>query len=334
MKPFDQLTYQGKLRRIRVLANDILSQYPIKVDRLELIGDYTNTLYRVRTSDGQQYALRVARPGWRDIAAAESEVLWLDALAADTDIPVPKIIRNKANNGVVIGQLDGLPEPRHAMLMTWQPGIVLGKRLTETNLEKMGALFAQLHLHSAGWQLPQGFRENCYDHIFAQGEKDVLFADEHLSAYTPSGLKTLRQMYERVQAAYEYLTADDLQVIHADLWHDNIKVHQGILYPFDFEDTIRGYRIYDIATAMLDLYEVMDLARYERLLAAFRRGYEQNLAWPDGDLVLFQIGNILKRINYIARFETKWLAGDAAFYGDLFERYLTHGKLIPPLRPG
>ena len=75
------------------------------------------------------------------------------------------------------------------------------------------------------------------------------------------------------------------------------------------------------------------MVRYEQLLAAFRCGYEMHLAWPDDKIPIFQVGNILKRINYIARFESKWLAGEVPFYADLFERYLAHGKLIPPLRP-
>lgn len=74
--------------------------------------------------------------------------------------------------------------------------------------------------------------------------------------------------------------------IRCDLWHDNIKLHRGALHPFDFEDTTHGFRAHDIAMAMLDLLEDTDDDTYTTLLAAFRRGYESLLAWPDDPIDL------------------------------------------------
>ena len=106
MKPFSHLTYRGQLVRIRTLAREILSQYAIDVSHFDLIGHDTNTIYRVYARDGSQYALRVARPGWRDLEAANSEAMWLQALAGDTAIPVPTIIPTKNHQSVAIGQID------------------------------------------------------------------------------------------------------------------------------------------------------------------------------------------------------------------------------------
>ena len=151
--------------------------------------------------------------------------------------------------------------------------------------------------------------------------------------YAPPTAKILRAMREQVEATYAALDPADLRVIHCDLWHDNIKIHKGTLAPFDFEDTLWGYRLHDIAMAMLDLYEDTDEEWYKALLAAFRRGYEAHLAWPDGDMPLLQIGRILWRINHYARWApAAWLKKDAAFNAELFQRYLDTGKLIPPLR--
>lgn len=333
MNPFEQLTYRGQLRRIRPLAEAVLSHYPITVSRFVLIGHDTNTIYRVYAEDGTQYALRIARPGWRDVEAAQSEVMWLDALAKETDIPVPKIIRSNTGEGVVVAQTDGVPETRHALLMTWQPGMLLGKRLTEANLEKMGTLFGQLHLHGSSWQPPTDFSPRRFDQFLGRGEPNLIFAEASLSTYAPSERDILHHIKALVDKAYANLAAGGLCVIHCDLWHDNIKLHQGQLYPFDFEDTIWGYRLHDIAMAMIDLFEEMDMARYEQLLTAFRQGYEAHLTWPEGDLALLQIGRILWRINFIAHFHPKWLAYNVTFYTTLFERYLAEGTLIPPLRP-
>ena len=69
---------------------------------------------------------------------------------------------------------------------------------------------------------------------------------------------------------------------------------------FDFEDTVWGFRAHDIAMAMLDLLEDTDETRYAKLLAAFRRGYQAHLAWPDDRIEPFQIGRLLWKINWVA----------------------------------
>ena len=144
----------------------------------------------------------------------------------------------------------------------------------------------------------------------------------------------LRETRQLVDAAYAALDPADLRIIHCDLWHDNVKVQRGQLCPFDFEDTIWGYRLHDIAMAMLDLIEDTDAERYEGLLAAFQRGYARYLAWPEGNMLLLQLGRMLWRLNWIARFQPERLPKLAEFTAALFERCLAQDKLVPPLRPG
>jgi Ser/Thr protein kinase RdoA (MazF antagonist) len=332
LKPIEQLTRLGKIRRQRAYARQALAQYPIEVRRADLIGTDTNLIYRVVTTDGKRYILRLAFPGWRTPENAMSEVLWLDALARDTDIPVPKIIRTRTGESMLRFSHEDATE-RRAVLMTWLPGTLLGKRLTDPNLFKMGELFGKLHLHGKTWQPPAGFAAQKFDRFMSRGEPDALFAEDQREVFTPHQWEVISRMRTRVDAAYAQLDPADLRVIHCDLWHDNIKLHKGELAPFDFEDTIWGYRIHDIAMAMLDLAEDAGVARYEELLPVFRAGYERHLPWPDGVLGVFQMGRVLWRLNWIARFQRKWLPNAVAFDTELFERFERTGKLSDPLRP-
>ena len=330
LKPFNQLTRLGKIRRQRLYARRALAQYPIEVRRADLIGTDTNLIYRVVALDGARYILRLAFPGWRTAENAESEVLWLDALARETDISVPKIIRTRAGEAIfTFPDDDGNPH-RRAVLMTYLPGILLGKRLTEPNLIKMGELFGKLHLH--GKTCPAGFASQTFNRYMSRGEPDVLFAEGQREAFTDHQREVVNRMRTRVEAAYTALDPADLRVIHCDLWHDNIKLYKGELAPFDFEDTILGYRIHDLAMALLDLAEDAGVARYEELLPIFRAGYECHLPWPDGDLGIFQMGRVLWRLNWIARFQRKWLPDAVAFDAALFERFEQTGMLSEPLR--
>lgn len=331
MKPTNELTRLGKIRRQRTYAQHALAQYPLNVCRADLIGTDTNLIYRITTTEGAHYILRLAYPGWRTDENADSEVLWLDALARDTDIPVPRILPTRAGDAIYrFTDADG--NARRAVMMTYLPGTLLGKRLTAPNLYKMGELFAKLHIHGKVWQPPAGFSSHTFNHYTSRGEPDALFAEAQRDAFTDHQWEVITRMRARVEAAYAALDPADLRVIHCDMWHDNIKVYRGELAPFDFEDTIWGYRIHDLAMALLDLAEDAGVARYNELLPVFRAGYESRLPWPEGDLGVFQMGRVLWRLNWIARFWQKGLAKAVAFDTDLFERFEQTGKLIDPLR--
>jgi len=111
--------------------------------------------------------------------------------------------------------------------------------------------------------------------------------------------------------------------------HDNIKVHRGVLCPFDFEDTVWGYRIHDIAMAMLDLWDEVDPSTYDRLLDAFRRGYTATSSWPDGDLTMFQLGRYVWRLNWVARHRSDRMAGAIQATAHAFRHALDTQRLPP-----
>ena len=252
-------------------------------------------------------------------------------MARDTDIPVPCIIRSKNGEAIVQAGKSGEEPSRHAVLMTWLPGMLLGKRLTEPNLFKMGELFGKLHQHTETWQPPAGFSPQKFDRVMSRGEPEALFAAEQRDAFTPRSWNIIGQMYTHVSEAYASLDPADLRVIHCDLWHDNIKVYKGKLAPFDFEDTIWGYRLHDLAMALLDLAEDEGVARYEELLPIFQDGYECHLPWPEGDVGIFQMGRVIWRLNWIARFQRQHLSKAIEFDAALFERFKQTGKLSEPL---
>jgi Ser/Thr protein kinase RdoA (MazF antagonist) len=142
-----------------------------------------------------------------------------------------------------------------------------------------------------------------------------------------SGL--LEHARELVDQAYECLDRNDLRVIYCDLWHGNIRMHRGELYPFDFEDTILGFRLHDIAMAMLDLLDEVGRERYRVLLAAFRNGYERLLPWPEGDMEALQAGRILWIINWVARFSATDLGRAVVRHEPALRRFCSTGRLLP-----
>ncbi len=330
MVAFEQLTRRGQARRLKTLALHALEHYPLDVVDLRLVGTFTNTLFRVRTVGGQSYVIRVCTPGWRTETDLRSEAMWLEALGREADIGAPVPLPARDGSYLVTAHAEGVPEPRHCLVMSWLPGVLLGKRLTKANLHSMGALFARLHGHGAAFRPPPGFTERRMEGVYARGEEQVLWhCDE---AFTPDTSEVFRRAWALVEQAYTRLYADPagLRVIHHDLWHDNVKVHRGRLHPFDFEDTAWGYPVQDIAMALEDLMMDVDADAFEPLQAAFRQGYEGLSSWPEryeGEIDAFRVGRLFWVANYVARYQRPYLRQHVDWTTRLFAGYLDTGKL-------
>ena len=100
MKPYNELTRLGRLRRLRQLAQAALDVYGLTGAVLTFLQYEGNLTYRVDLPGlfpqagkdspyvENRYLLRVLTTS--DMAAVESELIWLAALSQDAGLPVPK----------------------------------------------------------------------------------------------------------------------------------------------------------------------------------------------------------------------------------------------------
>lgn len=311
-----------ELRRIARLA---LAEYAIEIRRVRLLLPLaTNAIFRVDTARGP-LALRVGLPGWRDFDDLLAEAGWMTALARDTAVKVPVPVHTRhGDGGITVNAPAGA---HHVMLMSWLPGRLLGRQLTPANLFKMGVLFAQLHRHSGGWTPHSTFPQRRFDQIFSRGEAEIWQAAAERAGVARDDIALIGHVCGRVNTAYAALDPADRRVIHGDLHHDNVKVERGELCPFDFEDTVWGYRIHDIAMALLDLWDEVGAAAYDRLLGSFHRGYTTLEHWPDGDLTLFQLGRYVWRLNWTATHRSERVAAATVATAAAFRHTLDTGTL-------
>ena len=160
----------------------------------------------------------------------------------------------------------------------------------------------------------------------------MLFSAACQESFTPRTRAILRRIDERVRGAFSglYQNPAGLQVIHNDLHHDNIKIYHGRLSPLDFEDTIWGYPVQDMAMALQDLMVDVAPEAYLPLRDAFQAGYESARSWPetyDGQIDTFRAGRMLWVANYVARYERPHLSEFIAWLTKRFDRYLATGLL-------
>jgi len=315
------------LRRLNQLAAMALRRYDIEVRSMRMHCFVTNLLYRVESDSGARFILRMAYPGWRTLGDLQAEAAWLDALNADTDIGAPVVIRSIDGDAVLPMSSPSVPSTWYATLMTWVDGRLLAHYLNPSNLERMGNLSARMHIHGKSWKPPADFSRKRFEALLSRGEPDAIFGDGMIETFREDDRRAFLSARQWVEKEYAGLNRSDLRVIHCDLWHENIKLDHGRLRPFDFEDTIRGYRLHDIAMGMLDLLETVGTERYEPLLAAFRSGYERVLDWPEGNPGVLQIGRLLWNANYVARFERQALNSLSRRYGDTFRSFERTGEV-------
>lgn len=122
LKPFELLICRGQAKRLKIMAIKALDQYDLELSEIQLVGLFTNAVFRLRTTIGQNYFLRICRPDWRTESDLISEIIWLQALNRDTNIRVTEPIPTKSGNFFVESFVEAVPEVRRCVVMSWIPG--------------------------------------------------------------------------------------------------------------------------------------------------------------------------------------------------------------------
>jgi Ser/Thr protein kinase RdoA (MazF antagonist) len=278
IRPFDSLTARGKRLRVRGLARVAAARYGLDSARITPAGESFNTVFRLRSDDGGDYALRVgAARNIHPSGSAEVEAAWMGALARDTKIPVGPVVRNRDHGVVTEVETPGVPEPRRCVLFRWVPGPMLVDHLDLATAGQSGRLLAELHAHGNGQPAPAPGSVAVADRVLYWNVPVQLgsVAARHGTLFTDAA--------DRAQA-----TIDDLwaapphrpHLLHGDLTPVNtVKTRHG-LAPIDFQDLVWGFEVQDVAISLLPYQRKEAVAA---LTEMFRAGYESIRPWPEFD---------------------------------------------------
>jgi len=303
MKPYDELTFRGAIRRLRALCLQALESYPIQVARVRYLTTESTTMFRVDAQDGEKYVFRIYSQMDSSLAENRTEMFWLAALKRDTDLPVVRPVPRADGDYLSVLSVAGLPGERRCALYEWVPGVPLEKHLSRENFHRLGALMAGLHNHAEGLRVPEEIRPKRWDKVFYfPGESAVYNLPEYSHLFTPGQIRALDRACAGVNPflAGLYRPSREPFIIHGDLNLWNAHVHRGALYVLDFEDMVMGYPEQDIAIC---LYYLRHHADYAGLAAALRAGYTSVREWPslnEDDLRTLWIARMVNFANYVA----------------------------------
>jgi len=335
MRSFSTLTERGQALRLRRMALAALAHYELPlIKKVRLVANHLNGIFRVDTEDGKVYALRISEPTWRTDDDLQTELRWLQMLACETTISVPKLFLNAQGKLITSVTCEGVPEPRRAVLMSWLPGRLLAEQLSPQNFVKFGVLAARLHEHAAQWSIPSDLKIRVRNGLYVRGEADELH-ERNRELFPEKSYAIFERVRDHVQQAYARLYRDGqgVRIIHADLHQENIKVFRGALHPFDFEDVILGYPVQDIAQTFYDLlfFSSLDNQEYQLLREAFIQGYSSYMPWPEaypGQIDTFMAGQQLWGTNFVIRLQRSEAPSFIGRLAQRFETFLNTGTML------
>ena len=303
MRPYEELTETGKIRRMHGIAHVALEQYDLEVSRLRCIARDTNTTFRVDTTDRRTFALRVGAPRSDTAVDTATELAWLDMLADDPAIEAVRPHRNRAGGLVTLAGHPGVPEERKCVLFDWLPGTPIGESADRDDYRRLGELAARLHDRGERWRQPPGLSPLVWDRVFYYPtEPVVLYDDTFFELLTPVRTSIVRAVEAKCDDELSRLHRETpVSILHGDLHPWNVMRQGDRLLVFDFEDLMVGAPVQDIA---ITLFYNRKHADYSGLCAAFEHGYTTLREWPvesQNQLEILMAARTLMFINYVLR---------------------------------
>lgn len=260
--------------------------------RTRLIATRENQVHRV-DHGGRSYALRLHRPGYRTDAELWSELQWMNA-AAEGGLHVPAPVASASGGFLHVAegfQID---------VLTWLSGAPVGKTGGDLDTPDRTGLFhgigremARLHAVSDRWTPPAGFSRWSWDRAGLLGGTPVWGRFWENPSLTAEDRALFLALREKADAELRQLEGTlDYGLIHADLVRENVMADGGKLQLIDFDDSGFGFRLFDLATALL---KNMHEADYPELRDALIAGY---LSVRDTDLAALDLFIVLRAATY------------------------------------
>jgi Ser/Thr protein kinase RdoA (MazF antagonist) len=312
MKPYEQLTYLGRVWRFRQLASAALAAYGLGKAQFKLFRQAGNTLFRVVASDptltkaeddlyeNGQYLLRIHHPDYQSTDAIELELAWLAAMCRDANLPVPEPFPTLDGRLLAQVSIPGIRGKRNCSLLRWLKGRFLTKGIGPHHYRAQGRLMAQLHDYAAHWQPPPGLTKRRYNWkgLFRDDSGTGMPASEAWPLLPQTYQEPFEIVARRVRQVMDELGQgpDVYGLIHADLGVDaNVLFWGGEARAIDFDESGFGYWVYDLAIA---LEHCREDAEYPEFRDALLDGYAEVRSLPEGQLEYLEL--------FAAAFDVYW----------------------------
>ncbi|HTX10665.1 MAG TPA: phosphotransferase [Solirubrobacteraceae bacterium] len=219
-----------------------------------------NHTYRVEEpSSGRGFALRVHRPGYRNVAQIESELVWLDALRDDEVVETPPAVRAPDGRRVISVEVPDLGA-RNVVVFDWLPGTppdLDAGHAAIGQFKTLGSISARMHRHVREWHRPADFARPRWDYDYSIGPLGHWGPWRDGLGIGPEELALLERLEATVAARLERYGQDESRfgLVHADFRLANLLVDGDRVVVIDFDDCGFSWYMYDFATTITFIEE-------------------------------------------------------------------------------
>ena len=291
MKPYQELTRLGRLRRLRQLAETALVEFGLANANLTFQHSEGNVIFRVDVPGPKpdingndfyvpnRYNLRILSTS--HFEGILGELTWLGALRHEAGLPVPEPVPTLDGRWLTTITTPEVPQGKLVSLMRWVDGRHLRKGLQSHQARSWGKLVARLHQFSASWQPPAAFERPTWDWDGQLGNGVLRTPVDELVASMPSlyqePFKIISQQVRRVMESFGK-KPDAFGLIHCDMYLENLLFKGNQPRLIDFEDCGYGYWMWDLGV-IFSQFPWTD--EFPRLRDAFFDGYAQIRTLPE-----------------------------------------------------
>lgn len=266
------------------IARQALGHWGFEGASLRLVAARENAVFEL-VSGGTHAALRLHRKGYRSNAQLISELAWM-AMVAQAGISVPAPI--PARDGKMLHHVNGV----QVDVLTWLPGATMEDALEALPPEDQTRVFrtlgqdmARLHMACDAWAPLAGFDRVHWDLNGLLGDAPLWDRFWDNPALCGAEKTLFAEFRDRAAQDLELRAPGlDYGLIHADLVPANVLVDGARLRFIDFDDGGFGFRLFDVATALVKHRASQNFARFQSALIA---GYHSVRPLDTGALTLF-----------------------------------------------
>lgn len=252
------------------VAEKALQLWGMNNAKATLIAARENAVYRVDGPSGR-FALRLHRQGYRTDSQLAAELDWM-ASVKQSGLSVPAPVASHA--GPYLQHVGGV----QVDVLTWLDGETLETVLPTleqktrcTLFHQLGVLMARLHKASDEWSGASSCDRPRWDENGLLGETPLWDRFWDNPGLTSQQRATLMNFRERATTDLKTNAVSlDFGLIHADLVPGNVMSAGEDLHLIDFDDGGYGFRLFEIATALLKHQNAPD---FPKLQAALIQGY-------------------------------------------------------------
>lgn len=254
------------------LLGDAAGLYGVAAEQLTMLGAFESHVFSFHSSTGPAI-LKVIEPSHRTADQVQAEVDWLVSLM-QAGIPVAAPLQSGSGNWVeTVG--DGA---KVVVAFRRAPGEQLKPAdWTDDRLAGWGTLLGRLQSHSRDYSPPGPRRLDLI-------ESGYLHRLEELAPEADSFRRNTAQL--RDWAAPLLVDGPAAGLVHADLHHGNLLLHQEQWTAIDFDDSGYGAWSFDLTMPLYYAVRALpDLKPEEaaaRFLPPFLSGFRTHAAVPDG----------------------------------------------------